>query len=215
MTSTAWWLIGLALLIAFGDWVAVAAGAKVAEYVLKPATMVPLIAAALVLHPVRDSARAWFVAALVLSLAGDVFLMLPDVDRFFVPGLGSFLLAHIAYIVGLVAADVNGVGLAVGAVVVAIAVSSLAPRVITGARAHDRRLALPVLIYVLVISIMVACAIGSVVPAAVAGAALFYLSDLTIGWTRFVRDIRGGRLIIITTYHVAQVLLVISLTVAR
>ena len=43
--------------------------------------------------------RAWFVAALVLSLAGDVFLMLPK--DLFVFGLGAFLLGHLAYIVGL------------------------------------------------------------------------------------------------------------------
>ena len=40
-----------------------------------------------------------FVVALVFSLAGDVFLMLPDEDRWFAFGLGSFLLGHIAFVV--------------------------------------------------------------------------------------------------------------------
>ena len=50
--------------------------------------------------------RAWFVAALVLSLVGDVFLMLPQ--DLFVFGLGSFLLGHIAYIVGMHVDGVDG-----------------------------------------------------------------------------------------------------------
>ena len=42
--------------------------------------------------------QVWFVVALVFSLVGDVALML-DSDRF-VLGLGAFLVAHVAYIVG-------------------------------------------------------------------------------------------------------------------
>jgi uncharacterized membrane protein YhhN len=141
--------------------------------------------------------------------------MLPDEETFFVPGLGSFLLGHIAYIVGLISAGVNGISLAVGIVMVAVGVAALAPRVVAGARTKDPRLGVPVFAYVLVISMMVACAIGSAVPAAIVGAMLFYLSDLTIGWSRFVKDFKAARMVIITTYHVAQILLVVSLASAR
>ena len=48
--------------------------------------------------PVHADTRAWFVAALVLCLAGDVFLMLPG-DRF-VPGLASFLVGQLLFTVG-------------------------------------------------------------------------------------------------------------------
>ena len=58
-------------------------------------------------------------AALALSLAGDVFLMLPS-DQF-VPGLASFLLGHIAYIVGLQSLDTSATGLVIGLVVVLVA----------------------------------------------------------------------------------------------
>jgi uncharacterized membrane protein YhhN len=76
----------------------VTVGNRTAEYVAKPLTMVVLIGVALALHPTSDAQRWWFVAALVLSLAGDVFLMLPN--DMFVAGLASFLLAHVAYVVG-------------------------------------------------------------------------------------------------------------------
>ena len=50
-------------------------------------------------QPEDDARRRWFVLALALSLAGDVFLMLRR-DDMFVLGLGSFLLGHVAYIAG-------------------------------------------------------------------------------------------------------------------
>ncbi|MGH2728603.1 MAG: lysoplasmalogenase family protein, partial [Actinomycetota bacterium] len=100
MNAVAWTCIGLAGSLAVADWVAVSPGvrSKRAEYLLKPATMIPLIIAAVVIDPERDAQRAWFIVALVLSLAGDVFLMLPH--DLFIAGLGSFLLGHLAYIAG-------------------------------------------------------------------------------------------------------------------
>jgi len=98
MTTAAWVLRALAALSAVADWLAVALDAKPVEYVCKPATTALLIGVALALDPVHSDTRAWFVAALVLALAGDVFLMLPG-DRF-VPGLASFLLAQLAFAVG-------------------------------------------------------------------------------------------------------------------
>jgi uncharacterized membrane protein YhhN len=215
VNDTARWLLVAALGLAVGDWIAVGAGNRRAEYLFKPATMLPLIAAALVLEPADETMRVFFVVALCLSLLGDVFLMLPDQDRFFVPGLGSFLLAHVAYIAGLLAGGVSGVALALGVLLVAVAILTVAPRVVNGARSMDPRLGVPVLAYVLVISVMVASAVGSVVPAAIGGAVLFYLSDLAIGWSRFVREFPASRLVIITTYHTAQVLLTVSLVVDR
>ena len=47
--------------------------------------------------------------------------------------------------------------------------------------------------------------------AAPAGATLFYASDALIAWNKFVREHGWGRLAIIVTYHVGQILLVLSL----
>ena len=58
-------------------------------------------------------------------------------------------------------------------------------------------------------------AIGSGVTVAIAGAGLFFASDLAIGWSRFVDEFAHHRMVIIVTYHVAQILLVGSLVVAR
>ncbi|MFN8052371.1 MAG: lysoplasmalogenase [Acidimicrobiales bacterium] len=215
MTTTAWLLVGLTLLVAVADWYAVAAENRPLEYVLKPATMVALVAAAIAITPAEPSMRWWFVAALVCSLAGDVFLMLPDVETYFVPGLASFLVGHVLYIVGLVHGGVSGVGLLVGAVLTFMLLAAVGPTIVKGAQEVDRRLPVPVFLYILTISVMVTCAVGSGVAVAIVGAFLFYLSDFCIGWSRFVTDFRYARMAIITTYHLAQILLVVSLAIRR
>ena len=210
MTGLAFVLLVLALAAAFFDWVAVHHEQKGLEYLCKPLTLVLLIGAALALDPVDDAVRAWFVAALVLSLAGDVFLMLPR--DLFVFGLASFLLGHIAYIVGMHVDGVDGPRFLVGIALVMVALALIGPRILRGARAGpDPAVAGPVVAYMFVISAMVASAIGVGHPTGVLGAGLFYVSDALIAWNRFVGETRHGRLAIIVTYHLAQLGLVLSL----
>ena len=173
--------------------------------------MVALAGAAIAITPDVPSMRGWFVGALVCSLAGDVFLMLPDEKKFFVPGLASFLVGHVLYIVGLTHGYVSAAGAVVGAVLVFTALVAIAPTLLKGAQEVDRKLPFPVLLYMLTISVMVTCAIGSGVGLAIVGALLFYVSDFCIGWSRFVADFPYARIAIMVTYHLAQILLVISL----
>jgi uncharacterized membrane protein YhhN len=62
---------------------------------------------------------------------------------------------------------------------------------------------------------MAVAAIGAGPAVAAAGAVLFVTSDAVIGWSRFVGPVPNHRLVIMVTYHLAQVLLVLSLAVAR
>lgn len=210
MTAPSFLLLALALVVAAGDWHAVFHGNKVLEYVCKPLTMVVLLAATVALDVDHPAVRTWFLIAIGLCLIGDVLLMLPQ--DLFVFGLASFLLGHVAYIVGM---HVDGVaaarfGLGVGLVVVAIAI--IGRRVLQGVRTGDEpELAGPVLAYMAVISVMVASAIGTGHLAAVVGATSFYVSDALIAWNRFVRATRHARLVIMMTYHLAQLGLVLSL----
>jgi uncharacterized membrane protein YhhN len=210
VTGAAFFLLALMVVAAAGDWLAVAQERKPLEYVCKPLTLGLLIAAALALDPDHGDVRAWFVAALVLSLIGDVFLMLPD--RLFVAGLSAFLLAHIAYIVGLNLVGVEAIPFLVGIVVGMAVVLSVGRRVVDAVRSGpDPKLAGPVVAYIFVISAMLASAIGTAQPAAIAGAALFCSSDALIAWNRFIAPTRRSPLVIIVTYHLAQLLLVLSL----
>ena len=215
MTATAWVLLGLTAVAALVDWTAVGTGRVRLEYVAKPLTTAGLVAVALTIDPVHPSVRTAFVVALVLSLVGDVLLMLPG-ERWFVPGLGAFLLAHIAYVVGFVIGPGTGAELAVGALVTVVVAVPLGVRLLRAVRRTSPALAGPVAAYVTVIAVMVACATGWGNAFAVVGAWLFFASDALIGETRFVRPddgaaARWGPLAVIVTYHLGQAGLVLSL----
>ena len=62
--------VGLAGTSTLVDWWAVAADCKRVEYLAKQATLVALAVAAATLRTPEPSVRGWFVAALVLCLAG-------------------------------------------------------------------------------------------------------------------------------------------------
>lgn len=210
MTGAAFLLLALSLVVAAGDWHAVFHGNKLLEYVCKPLTMVGLFATALALDVADPAVRVWFLVAIALCLLGDVFLMLPQ--DLFVFGLGAFLLGHIAYIGGMAADGIVGVRFAVGALVVLVAIVVIGSRVLGGVRGGDEpELAAPVMAYMTVISLMVASAIGTGRPMAIAGAGFFYASDALIAWNRFLRETPHARLVIMVTYHLAQIGLVLSL----
>jgi uncharacterized membrane protein YhhN len=209
VTGTAFLLVALAAVAAGGDWIAVHRGSRPLEYVCKPLVPVALALAAVSLDPRDPGARTLFVVALVASLAGDVFLMLPG--DLFVAGLASFLVAHVAYAAGMVVDGVEATGLLVGLLAVVVAVALVGAPLLRGARRTQPALVAPVGAYIVVISAMLVAAAGTGRALAVAGAALFYVSDALIGFSRFVRDLAWAPLAIIVTYHVAQALLVLSL----
>jgi uncharacterized membrane protein YhhN len=210
VTGVAFFLLALALAAAVVDWIAVHQGAQGVEYLFKPLTMVLLVGATLALDPNDPAVRAWFVAALVLSLAGDVLLMVPK--DLFVFGLGAFLLGHLAYIVGMHVDGVEGPRFLIGVVVVMALLAVIGTAILRGVRAGpDPKLAGPVVAYMFVISAMVASAIGVGRVAGIAGASLFYVSDALIAWNRFLSETRHSRVAIMVTYHLAQVGLVLSL----
>jgi len=164
---------------------------------------------ALTLDPTHAGRRTWFVVALALSMAGDVFLMLPR--DLFVAGLSSFLLGHLAYVVGFRVHGGSGAAWAGAAVAVLLVDAALAGPVLAAVRRRHAELLVPVAAYVVVISAMVSAAIATGIALAIAGAALFFASDTLIAWNRFVRPRPWMPLAIIVTYHVGQAGLVLSL----
>ncbi len=135
--------------------------------------------------------------------------MLPA--ELFVFGLGAFLLAHVAYIVGFAIATLEVGTVGAGVALVAIAAATIGVRIVRAVRSRQAALLGPVAIYMTVISGMVVLAFGSAEPLAIAGALLFYSSDTLIAWDRFVGSMRWARPAIMSTYHLAQVALVVSL----
>ena len=208
--------------VAVVDWTAVARGDTRLEYLAKPGVLTALVAACAVLpatHTDLVDRKWWFVAALVLCLAGDVLLMLPQ--DLFVAGLGAFLVGHVLYIVGLLQPpsppgvppfSFSTTGLVV-AVLVSVAYGVVPATLIfrSLARSGQRALIAPVAVYLVVILSMAVLAANVGVPAALVGAAFFVVSDTILALNRFVRPIRHGTVAVHVTYHLAQGLLVLSL----
>ncbi len=180
----------------------------------KPLTMV--LAVVLVLQRAGPGGlqigREWLlVGALLASLAGDVFLMLPA--NWFIAGLASFLVAHLFYItlfrVGL------GWFASRRALLATLAVGG-AMFVFLWSGLGDNRLKLAVAAYVTVIALMAAQAIGRATvlrdtgsKAVALGACIFMLSDSLIAVDRFVAPIPLAGLWILSTYYTAQILIVL------
>jgi uncharacterized membrane protein YhhN len=66
----------------------------------------------------------------------------------------------------------------------------------------------PVVAYLVVISAMVVSAFGTAAAWAIVGAFLFYVSDATLAWNRFIEQRRFGPLAVMVTYHLGQIGLV-------
>jgi uncharacterized membrane protein YhhN len=209
VTAAAFLWLCLALVAALADWLAVYHDNRRLEFVAKPLTMVLLIGAAVALDPADPATRYWFVVALLLSLGGDVFLMVRK--DLFVAGLGSFLLAHVAYVIGLLTSGVHGGGLLVGLVLAVAGFVLIGARLMRGVRRTDRALVTPVLGYIVVISAMLITAYGTQRFWALAGASFFYVSDSLLGRQRFLEPRERGDTAVMVTYHIAQILLVLSL----
>lgn len=184
-------------------------------WVAKPLASIGFIGAA-VANGAFDTAygNAVFLA-LVWSFLGDVFLIPRDSRPAFTFGIVSFLVGHLGFIVAF---RVLGLDLGWAA---AAAAGLLVPAVVVWrwlAPHLPRGMVIPVALYVVVITGMLAAAIGTwprvEAPIVLAAAILFYLSDLTVARQRFVVKAFANRMIGLPLYYAGQLLFAASVTPA-
>jgi uncharacterized membrane protein YhhN len=174
--------------------------------VTKPLASACFIGVALVAGANDTAYGRWVFVALVLSAIGDVAL-LGRSSATFLAGLGSFLLGHVAYCVAFLARGTDLRAVLISAVVMAVPglaiIRWLWPHV-----PHEMRA--PVAAYAVVISAMVACAVGTVVregDVRIFVAAIgFYCSDLSVARDRFVAPGPVNRVWGLPLYYAAQFL---------
>lgn len=210
MTAVAWVCAAVFAVAAGANWWSRWVEHRPTELWSKPLALIALIGVAVTIDPVDPAVRAWFVVALVCSLAGDVFLL--GGDERFVPGLVAFLLAHVAYTIGLVVApEWSWVGFGLGVAVMAVLAAAVGVRIV-GATAHRSSVLGPaVTAYLVAISTMFCAATATGNAWAIAGAGLFVASDSVLGWRQFVGSQRWMPLTVMVTYHLGQLGLVASL----
>lgn len=205
MQRNAVWLpviaVSAALAIVGAEW----DGLRVLHYLFKPLTT--LLIAAMVWRTVATGHgyRRAVLAGLLLSLLGDVFLMLPG--DWFAFGLGSFLLAHLCY---LRAFRLRGEWFrpfwpvfAYG-VVAATILAYLWPHLPT-------ELKIPVVVYVVALAGMAAQAaciwrrhLDRTATLAAVGGACFVLSDALLAIDRFALAIPFASVWVLLSYWMAQ-----------
>jgi len=152
---------------------------------------------------------------LIFCLGGDVFLALPQ-DRMFLMGLVSFLVGHVFYaICFFYVADVSqwtwrG----------CLATLTISGLVFYWLRPHLGNMRIPVVAYIVVISVMVIGAwtvLGDTQLnfagrlTVFVGAVSFYLSDLFVARDRFLKSEFANRLIGLPLYYCGQFLLAFSI----
>lgn len=193
--------LSAALAIAGAPW---ALGQPWLAFVFKPLTTILIIVFALQRGQDTPLLKRWVIAGLVLSLVGDVALLWPKEG--FLPGLISFLLAHLAYLWAftrvrrLAAAPLPFVAYAL----VAGSILALLWPGVPGP------LRVPVVAYVLCLASMAAQAAvlsrAGLPRAAVlaAGGALFVLSDALLATNKFMSPLPAANLWILASYWAAQ-----------
>jgi uncharacterized membrane protein YhhN len=177
-------------------------------FVFKPATTLLIIAWAWPRGADAPAMRRWVRAGLVLSLAGDVFLMWPGG---FLPGLVSFLLAHLAYIIAFtrtVRFAARPLAFAAYGLIAAAILWQLWPGVPSALRG-------PVLAYVACLASMAAqagvlwlasrgTAAEKLARNAALGGVLFMTSDALLAFNKFGAPVPLSALWILLTYWLAQ-----------
>ena len=187
------------------------------EYIAKPAVMISLFLW-LFTATGLNGALLWFGLGLILSLAGDVLLML-SLDRFFLFGLVAFLLAHLAYVIGFnIPLPEFSVWSIVFAVMVSLGGARVIRRIVDALPSKGQaRMRMPIIVYSTVISVMLLSAMMKLMDltwnanAALlvsGGAFLFYISDIILAWNKFVAPIQYGRIYNIAAYHLGQIMLI-------
>lgn len=179
-------------------------GGPLLRYLFKPLTTALILLTALtLLDPVSHLYRILIGGGLLFSLAGDVFLMLPD--DFFLWGLVSFLVAHVF----LIAAFFEQIGLQIhGHLLILFTLYGVL--LLYRLWPHVGALRLPVLVYALVLLIMgwqagerwwtVRSASALL---AMVGALLFIASDSILALDKFRAPIPHRDLLIMSSYYAA------------
>ncbi len=163
-------------------------------------------------------AKFIFMGGLFFSLVGDVFLMFDSTQSLFLAGVGSFLLAQLAYTYFYIAnaRRFNWRSLAITIVPIAVAFYFL-----NFYLSIPKNLVLPINVYGITLAAMVLSAVnyGTALGRRAlfinVGALVFLLSDLILAYAKFgAGQNKYVSIIIMTTYGIAQFLLATSVIAA-
>jgi uncharacterized membrane protein YhhN len=209
---------GTAVSIALAIWFA-SRGPRAGLWVFKPLATLCIIAIAVIALPGEPALYGTLVVAgLACSLAGDVAIEVEG-ERWFLAGLVSFLVAHLCYIAAFLArSHAAGVDEWTLPAVAGALVGLYAAAAYAAIRPGLGPMRVPAFVYMLALAAMAwtAALAWSADPSpatrnALAGAALFLVSDTLLAVDRFRRPLPAAQLLILATYYAAQWLIAESI----
>ena len=210
------WLIIFAFLIVLGlNILAIRLPNRPLVYVTKPLLTILL----LVFYILKaDQIEMVVVMALLAGLAGDVFLMLPDRNVFFLAGLLSFLAGHLFYILAFIKASDNLSGLGYWFYLLSIPYLVAGLAIFISLKPYSGKLTPCVAGYVLTIICMGILSLTSIKSAQnlaflfpVLGGILFIISDTCLAFAKF-KKVKSRDGIVMLTYGLAQLFLTVWFT---
>lgn len=159
--------------------------------------------------PVKPSAaHRLLVIGLFFCMMGDGLIAVS-----FVAGLGAFLIGHLFYLSGFLKATRASKRHLLAIVPIAIYAFVIGRQLIASLLIQGNdQLVLPVIFYMLAISLMALSAVLTGNLQAIAGSTLFIISDSILSWNMFVSAIPFSDLFIMSTYYAAQFLIAGSLS---
>ena len=173
-----------------------------------------VIAAVLQPHPVPTYYH-YLLTGLIFCLMGDVCLALPQ-KKAFMGGLVAFLVGHVFYIFSFLSLTSILDWISAGVFII----FGLSALVFFCLRPHLRSMLIPVLIYILVITVMASGAWAvfwkSSFPISgrtliLVGSFCFYFSDLFVARNKFIKEEYRNRLLGLPLYYAGQFMLAFSI----
>ncbi len=215
---TGW--LGFVFAVTILDWYAVWTENEEMNRFTKPAAMLALLFW-MGLCSRFQGQMLYFGLALIFGLLGDIFLLLPK--KYFGAGLLSFLIGHILYVVGFGFPPAQfRLPHFIILLMLCAALTFAAPEIMRGFQENDpkkKKLVIPVIVYMLIISLMVFSAACTLFDAnwkpaaaglAVSGAMFFFCSDSMLAYREFVYTFPKARFWVRVTYHLGQIALIAS-----
>ena len=189
------------------------------EYISKPLIVLSMIIFIMIMTKgVNLPFKKWILLALVFSWFGDILLLfVEDYTSFFLYGLIAFLISHVFYILAFskVVHKPLDVALFKRYPWMLLIPYGYAVYIYSELKSHLGEMALPVLIYMFVISTMLALAMSRYGKVAMSsflwilmGAVLFVASDTILAINKFHHSVAFAEYLIMISYMLAQFFIV-------
>ncbi|MCG8501979.1 MAG: lysoplasmalogenase [Firmicutes bacterium] len=203
------WILVIFIVLALANLYYEKKGVVKGRYFTKP-FLIPLL---LVYYlSAVENPQYLIIFALIFGFLGDLFLMIPGNQNFFISGLSSFLIGHVFYIIAFFQQGIS-LWLILPYLIYLIYLNKSFFSFVS-------EMKIPVLIYTTVIMLMSLSALSRITTTSgwafllpFAGSVFFIISDHILAYSKFKTVVKHEGIYVMSTYILAQFLIVWGLTI--